>query len=98
MIRKGRKYPTPFVVKLAPGYNKTPSVALCNSQNTLSGCVLIFVSHRVDSNGAIDAFKNKQKEFKYYCCTQKHMFSSSSHNYEVDLMSSSPCAGCVFED
>lgn len=38
VIQKGRKYLTPFVVKLAPAYNKTLSVALCNSQNTLSSC------------------------------------------------------------
>ena len=40
VIRKGRKYLTPSVVKLAPAYNETPSVALCNSQNTLSSCFL----------------------------------------------------------
>lgn len=50
------------MVKLAPGYNETPSVALCNNQNTLSRCGL-YLSHRgqMISKGAIDVFKDKEK-------------------------------------
>ena len=78
------------MVKLAPAYSETPSVALGNSWNMLSSCFVaafyVCLSQRAEAlKGTIDAFKDLPTEFEYWCCTQTQHIEQFPVNLELQV-------------